>query len=73
MNKMSSSENVDSPVRNDKHPAVESRAGIDDLAFVQLAIKTEMKINIKDVNKGRLSPDDKGASDAKPVGFEIDE
>ena len=52
---------------------MESRAGIDDLTFVQLAIKTEMKINIKDVNKGRLSPDDKVANDAKPVGFEIDE
>ena len=52
---------------------MESRAGIDDLTFVQLAIKTEMKINIKDVNKGRLSPADKVANDAKPVGLEIDE
>ena len=46
---------------------------IDDVTIIQFAIKTEMKINIKDVNKGRLSPDEPGINDAKPVSFEIDE
>ena len=41
--------------------------------MVQLSIKTEMKINIKDLNKGRLSPDEKGSNEQRNVGFEIDE
>ena len=52
---------------------MENRTMIDDVTIIQFAIKTEMKINIKDVNKGRLSPDEPGINDAKPVSFEIDE
>ena len=69
---MSSSENFGTPLKDDKGSIMENRPLVDDVTIVQFAIKTEMKINIKDVNKGRLSPDEQG-SDVKPVGFEIDE
>ena len=70
---MSSSENAGSPLKGDENMAVENRTKIDDVTIVLFAIKTEMKINIKDVNKGRLSPEDPGLNDARPVSFEIDD
>ena len=65
--------NGDSPLKNESNSPQEHKTAIDDVTMVQLSIKTEMKINIKDLNKGRLSPDEKGSNEQRNVGFEIDE
>ena len=55
--------NGDSPLKDQSNSPQEQKAAIDDVTMVQLSIKTEMKINIKDLNKGRLSPDEKGSNE----------
>ena len=52
---------------------VEHCSGIDDLTLVHLGIRTEMKINTKDANKSRPSPEAKSFNETKTIGFDIDE
>ena len=65
--------NGDSPLKDESNSPQGQKTAIDDVTMVQLSIKTEMKINIKDLNKGRLSPDEKGSNEQRNIGFEIDE